>query len=153
VVRRVVLGHAVRLSLCPTTRRIHEATDRWEDAGVDDYLPAATTLGGENETEPVAEATMGPLLVWAMHVVDDLAEDILAAWAERQRLTETARTSAATEAGAAALRAYLSPLVAPTRHCPPPSTRTRLDWLVATSVASPEPLPTRSRSSPSARGW
>lgn len=84
----------------------------WEDAGVDDYLPAATMLGGENETEPLAEETMGPLLVWAMRVVDDLAEDILAAWAERQRLTDIARTSAATEAGAAALRAYLSPLVA-----------------------------------------
>ncbi|MFZ4193514.1 hypothetical protein ACOZB4_05805 [Paenibacillus sp. NPDC058898] len=26
--RRVVPGHAVRLSSCPTARRIHEATDR-----------------------------------------------------------------------------------------------------------------------------
>jgi hypothetical protein len=84
----------------------------WEDAGVDDYLPAATTLGGENETEPLAEETMGPLLTWAMRVVDDLAEDIVTAWAERQRLTDIARTSAATEAGAAALRACPSPLVA-----------------------------------------
>ena len=84
----------------------------WEDTGVDDYLPAATTLGGENETEPLAEQTMGPLLVWAMRVVDDLAEDILAARTERQRLTDIARASAATEAGAAALRAYLGPLVA-----------------------------------------
>ncbi len=84
----------------------------WQDAGIDDYLPAATTLGGENETEPLAEQTMGHLLVWAMRVVDDLAEDILAARTERQRLTDIARTSAATEAGAAALRAYLGPLVA-----------------------------------------
>lgn|GEM_PF-4514145 len=41
----------------------------WEDAGIDDYLPAATTFGGENETEPLAAETMGPLLVWAMRVV------------------------------------------------------------------------------------
>ncbi len=39
---------------------------------------------------------MGPLLVWAMRVVDDLAEGILTAWAERQRLTDIARTSTAT---------------------------------------------------------
>ena len=84
----------------------------WEDAGIDDYLPAATTFGGENETEPLAAQTMGPLLVRAVRVVDDLAEDILAAWAERQRLTNIARTNVATEAGAAALRAYLGPLVA-----------------------------------------
>lgn len=54
----------------------------------------------------------GPLLVWAMRAVDDLAEDILAAWAERQRLMDIARASTATEDGAAALRAYLGPLVA-----------------------------------------
>ena len=38
----------------------------WEELGVDDYLPAeASTSGGENTTEPIAEQTMGPLLIWA----------------------------------------------------------------------------------------
>jgi hypothetical protein len=57
---------------------------RWEDVGIDDYLPPATPRG-ENSTEPLDEATMGPLLVWAMRVVDDFADDILAAWAEYAR--------------------------------------------------------------------
>jgi len=84
----------------------------WEESGVDDYLPAATTADGENVTEPLAEQTMGPLLIWAMRMVDDLSGDILAAWAERQRLLEVARTSTATPAGQAALQAYLRPLIA-----------------------------------------
>ncbi|WP_405524469.1 hypothetical protein [Streptomyces canus] len=29
---------------------------------------------------------IGPLLVWAGRMVDDLGEDILAAWTERRRL-------------------------------------------------------------------
>ena len=84
----------------------------WDELGVDDYLPAATSAGGENATEPLAEQTMGPLLIWAMRMVDDLSGDILAAWAERQRLTEMARTNTATPAGHAALEAYLGPLIA-----------------------------------------
>ena len=55
---------------------------------------------------------MGPLLIWAMRMVDDLSGDILAAWAERQRLIEVARTATATPAGQAALEAYLRPLIA-----------------------------------------
>jgi hypothetical protein len=84
----------------------------WDEVGADDYLPAATSAGGENETEPLAEQTMGPLLIWAMRMVDDFADDILAAWAERQRLIETARTSSATPAGKAALHAFVDPLIA-----------------------------------------
>ncbi|MGA8016406.1 MAG: integrase, partial [Candidatus Dormiibacterota bacterium] len=83
----------------------------WDELGVDDYLPAATSSGGENATEPLAEQTMGLLLIWAMRMVDDLAGDILAAWAERERLTEVARTSTATPAGQAALQVYLGPLI------------------------------------------
>ena len=55
---------------------------------------------------------MGPLLIWAMRMVEDLSGDILAAWAERQRLIEAARASTATPAGLAALEAYLRPLIA-----------------------------------------
>jgi integrase len=62
----------------------------WEREGQDDYLPAATAAG-ENATDPVTEATMGPLLIWAMRVVDDFAEDILATWRERQRTAHVRR--------------------------------------------------------------
>ena len=55
---------------------------------------------------------MGPLLIWAMRMVDDLSGDILAAWAERQRLIEAARAATATPAGQAALEAYFRPLIA-----------------------------------------
>ncbi|NUL03312.1 integrase [Streptomyces lunaelactis] len=87
----------------------------WDELGVDDYLPAEDgedSSGGENKTEPLSEKTMGPLLIWAMRLVDDFADDILAAWAERQHLTETARTAVATPATRAALDAYLGPLIA-----------------------------------------
>lgn len=91
----------------------------WETVGVDDYLPAATTAGGENQTEPLAEHTMGPLLIWAMRTVG-LADDILAAWAEYRRLLDAAHTNTTTPAGHAALQAYLDPLIA--AHAPLPST-------------------------------
>lgn len=69
--------------LLPVELRIAEPP--WETEGLDDYLPAATAVG-ENETEPITAATMGPLLVWALRFVEDFAPDILAARAERQRL-------------------------------------------------------------------
>jgi integrase len=84
----------------------------WEDLGVDDYLPLTTVGGGENSTEPLTEQIIGPLLIWAMRMVDDLSGDILAAWAEAQRLTQAARASSATPAGQAALDAYLRSLAA-----------------------------------------
>jgi hypothetical protein len=58
----------------------------WEDGAMRDYLP--TRAGGiENNTPPIHPAVMSPLLIWAMRFVDEFAEDILAAWQERQRLT------------------------------------------------------------------
>jgi hypothetical protein len=83
----------------------------WDELGVDDYLPAVSAAGGENVTEPLAEQTMGPLLIWAMRMVDDLSGDILAGWAERQRLADAARCSASAR-GMAALQAYLRPMIA-----------------------------------------
>lgn len=71
--------------LLPVELRIAEPP--WETEGLDDYLPAATAAG-ENETEPITAATMGPLLIWALRFVEDFAPDILAASAERQRLQE-----------------------------------------------------------------
>ena len=93
----------------------------WEELGIDGYLPAADRSRGENTTEPLAEQTMGPLLIWAMRMVEDLSGDILAAWAERQRLISAARAAAGTPAGHAALEAYLRPLI--DGNVPLPSTR------------------------------
>ena len=76
------------------------------------FEPRRVPAAGENSTEPLAEQTMGPLLIWAMRMVDDLSGDILAAWAERQRLAEAALANTATPAGTAALEAYLRPLIA-----------------------------------------
>jgi hypothetical protein len=83
----------------------------WEELGIDGYLPAAGRIGGENTTEPLAEQTIGPLLIWAMRMTEDLSGDILAAWAERQRLISAARSAVGTPAGHAALEAYLRPLI------------------------------------------
>ncbi|MGW4651817.1 integrase [Kitasatospora sp. NPDC004289] len=84
----------------------------WDEVGMDDYLPAATTTGGENAREVLAEETMGPLLVWAIRLVEDLADDILAAHAEARRLRDTARAQQATPAGRQALNAYLAERIA-----------------------------------------
>jgi hypothetical protein len=93
----------------------------WEELGIDSYLPAADHGRGENTTEPLAEQTMGPLLIWAMRMTEDLSGDILAAWAERQRLISAARAATGTPAGHAALEAYLRPLI--DGGAPLPSTR------------------------------
>lgn len=80
----------------------------WDIHGVDDYLPPATTArGGENLTEELSPETMGPLLIWAIRVVDDYAEDILAAAAERRRLRAAALTNPGTPEALAALHSYI----------------------------------------------
>ncbi|MER6126864.1 integrase [Streptomyces sp. NPDC001795] len=85
----------------------------WDTEGVDDFLPASRDGdgGAENLTEPLAPQVIGPLLVWAIRMVEDFADDILAAWAETCRLTECARSNPATPEGLAALKAYLLPLL------------------------------------------
>ncbi|WP_405522478.1 integrase [Streptomyces canus] len=93
----------------------------WDTEGVDDYLPSATGEGGrENTTEPLDPQVIGPLLVWAGRMVDDLAEDILAAWTERRRLLSSSSASTATPAGRARLEETLLPLIA--SGAPIPST-------------------------------
>ncbi len=89
----------------------------WELEGVDDYLPAETSTG-ENATDPITEQTMGPLLIWAMRVVDDLADDILAAWSERQRLHATAQQQISTLQGRAALKNFFTTITAEGRPFP-----------------------------------
>lgn len=82
----------------------------WLREGIDDYLPSATP-GGENITDPITPAVMGPLLIWALRMVEDFAEDILAAAAERHRMSAIAETNAATPAGLVMLRAFLERIV------------------------------------------
>ena len=100
----------------------------WESEGADGYLPAAGgAAGGENTTEPIDPQVIGPLLVWAIRVVEDFADDILAAWAENRRLT--------------ALEAYLLPLAR--SGSPLPSVRHKgtamlaRTFIAATTGASP----------------
>jgi integrase len=83
----------------------------WEIEGADGYLPAAEgAAGGENTTEPLDPQVIGPLLVWAIRVTEDLCGDILAAWAENRRLTALVGSTVGSPAGRAALEAYLLPL-------------------------------------------
>ena len=66
---------------------------------------------------------MGPLLVWAIRMVDDLADDILAAWAESRRLADAARIASPGPIGYIALDAYLAPMIA--ANAPLPTTTNR----------------------------
>ncbi|MFD7641629.1 integrase [Kitasatospora sp. NPDC059795] len=84
----------------------------WEEHGADGYLPPAVgTSGGENLTEALAAETMGPLLVWAIRVVDDFADDILAAWAANRAVRAAARTNRATTAARDTLYHHLDHLL------------------------------------------
>lgn len=82
----------------------------WETAGVDDYLPVSTPVGGENAAPPLAEDTVGRLLIWAMRMVNDLADDILGAHAERERLINAIPDRACPEARQA-MCSYLDALL------------------------------------------
>ncbi|MBY8889418.1 hypothetical protein K7472_31925 [Streptomyces sp. PTM05] len=96
-----------------TARPLGITRPPWDTAGVDDFLPAsdASADGVENTTEPLDPQVIGPMLTWAIRVVEDFADDILAGWAENRRLTALAEATAANPTGRAALRAYLLPLV------------------------------------------
>lgn len=94
----------------------------WHRHGVDDFLPATPTGSrGENTTEPIGAATMGPLLIWALRVVDDFADDILAARTESRRLAELAASTPGTRESRIRLKRYLQDLIdrglpVPSRH-------------------------------------
>jgi hypothetical protein len=101
----------------------------WDESGTGDYLPEHAGGRGENSTEPLDEQTIAPLLVWAMRLVEDFADDIIAAFTEARRLTAVAAGSRATPAGQAALEAYLRPLL----HggSPVPARRMRGRWMAS----------------------
>lgn len=54
---------------------------------------------------------MGPLLLWAMRVVDDFADDILAASADYRRLMDGGVNTPATPQGLQAVRDFLVPRI------------------------------------------
>jgi hypothetical protein len=85
----------------------------WDTDGVDDFLPASATESdaAENATEPLDPQVIGPLLVWAIRVVEDLAGDILTGWAENRRLSAQAAAAPALPSGLAALEAHLRALI------------------------------------------
>lgn len=91
----------------------------WEAAkDADDYVPAKSGSSGENSTEPIATQTMGPLLLWAMRIIDDYSDDILAARDEHRQMVASYKTRPPTTAGLAALEAFLDPLVTSGRPIP-----------------------------------
>ncbi|MGI5380512.1 hypothetical protein ACQEV2_41110 [Streptomyces sp. CA-251387] len=94
---------------------------------MDDYLPPATP-GGENARGD-RRADHGPLLVWAIRTVEEFSDDILAAWAERNRLHAAAAGNIATAASRAALRAFMDRIDA--AQLPIPTTQ----WLGRTTIA------------------
>ncbi|CAM5310243.1 integrase [Streptomyces abikoensis] len=91
-----------------TARPLAIARTPWDRDGYDDYLPPATSHGGENLTEEIAAATMGPLLVWAIRMVEDFADDILGAMEERDRIIAAAHSTPQTSAGLAAIDAFFA---------------------------------------------
>ncbi|MET7361197.1 integrase [Streptomyces sp. NPDC005562] len=97
----------------------------WEDEGIDDYLPTETGDGsGENKTEPLDPAVIGPLLTWSIRLVEDFSGDILAAWDERRRMHAQVKSAKTTREGLAAVKSYLLPLV--NSGAPLPCTLSRL---------------------------
>ncbi|MGW3823393.1 integrase [Streptomyces sp. NPDC005071] len=113
----------------------------WHEVGVDDYLPADGSEGNaENSREPLSPATMGPLLIWAMRLVDDLSEDIMSAWAETERIGNIAAGNATSPKGLEALHAFLRPILAD--HAPLPTntgrggTRIARQYIAARTGAS-----------------
>ncbi|MEV6825563.1 integrase [Amycolatopsis sp. NPDC051102] len=98
--RNTVVNYLVGLSRLHSYARLYlPESDRlveppWLGRGIDDYLPAASARG-ENVTEPITPDTLGPLLVWALRMVEDCAGDIIAAHDERTRLLARAKNAIA----------------------------------------------------------
>jgi hypothetical protein len=82
----------------------------WEVVGFDQYVSASHPIGPENATPPLAEATISPLLIWAMRVVEDLSDDILAAHAEVELIHQDIPDHAE-PGGVQRLNAYLDHLL------------------------------------------
>lgn len=119
-----------------TGRTLGMAEPPWHQEGADDFLPAATRRG-ENATDPITPATMGPLLIWALRAAEDLAPDIIRAWEARRSMTEHA-AAAGTPGTRAALLAYLSDITTHGRPLPavPRKGRTERTELAVTYISA-----------------
>jgi integrase len=84
----------------------------WVTGRIDDYLPPASGARGENDTEPIATATISALLNVAIRFIETGTEPILKAVALDQAIYDHARTNkgAGERSGAGTLRAYLNDL-------------------------------------------
>ncbi|MFJ8348226.1 integrase [Streptomyces sp. NPDC094153] len=111
----VVLGRLTALWAFDqlTAQRAGITRPPWDTEGVDDFLPAVdgSAGGAENSGEPLDPQVIGPLLVWAIRMIEDFADDILAAWAENRRMAALAAATPATPDGRAALEKHVLPLV------------------------------------------
>ena len=83
----------------------------WLTEGADDFLPAGSSMA-ENSTEPITPETMGPLLIWALRVVEDFADDILTAVQRKKEILARSKQNRATPEGQAALKDYLGRFIA-----------------------------------------
>jgi hypothetical protein len=112
----------------------------WHREGADDFLPAATRRG-ENATDPITPATMGPLLTWALRTVEDFAQDILTAWELKRSMTARSLSVTATPDTRASLFAYLADITAHGRTLPAVSRKGRTEiavtYISAVTGASP----------------
>lgn len=84
----------------------------WVTGRIDDYLPPSSGSTGENDTEPIATATISALLNVAIRFIETGAEPILNAVALDQAIYDHTRTKGGTgqRTGAGTLRAYFEDL-------------------------------------------
>jgi hypothetical protein len=83
------------------------AAPPWEGEQIAVYLTGERAKSNENTTAVIHPATMGPLLVWATLLTDDLADDIVRA-AQRRAVAEDALPAGQSAAGRRTADAYLA---------------------------------------------
>lgn len=107
----------------------------WERDGLDDLLGPAN-WSAANNTVPIHPQTMSPLLVWSLRIVEDLADDILAASRAQDRLDSQLATVRGAEANRR-IRDYLDEVRSMGRPLPGYMVRGRLSVARRYPCASP----------------
>jgi hypothetical protein len=102
------LRHVARLwAIAPDLPQADRiAAPPWEGEDIADYCTGERAKSNENTTAVIHPTTMGPLLVWAMLLTDNLADDIVRA-SERRDAAEAALPAGPSAAGCRAAHAYL----------------------------------------------
>lgn len=92
----------------------------WVTGRINDYLPPATGTSGENDTEPLATATIFSLLNSAIHFIQTGSKEILQAVALERAIYDHARNSVGTGGGSGTgkLHAYFNKLRAADAELP-----------------------------------